>query len=149
MSLPSADPLTPAPEPRLVPPSSRALLTARLVLVVVVLAGAAYALTRPGPGEPSATGALGVLDVLLSVAALGGTIAVVAGWPEPRLATRWAWFWLIAYFWPAALVFLLLEPTPAWRRGPVRAPRRRLTGGWGFLLALLLGTPLIALLTGR
>jgi hypothetical protein len=120
----------------------------RLGLGVAVLAGGAYALTRPGAGEPAATGGLGVLDVLLSVAALGGTIAVVAGWPEPRLATRWAWFWLIAYCWPAALVFLLLEPTPAWRRGPVRAPRRRLTGGWGFLLALLLGTPLIALLTG-
>lgn len=130
------------------PPSSRALLTVRLGLGVVVLAGAAYALARPGPANGQATGGLGVLDVLLSVAALGATIAVVAGWPEPRLATRWAWFWLIAYFWPAALVFLLLEPTPAWRREPVRAPRRRLTGGWGFLLALVLGSPLIALLTG-
>lgn len=74
--------------------------------------------------------------ILLLVLLTGGTY--------PRLATRWAWFWLISAAWPAAVVFLLLEPTPLIGRGDVVRPRRRLTGGWAFLLATLLGPAVLS-----
>lgn len=56
--------------------------------------------------------------------------------PQPWRATRWAWFWLFST--PVgALAFLALSgPTPG-LRAP-RDPARRLTGGWAFLLSLLL-----------
>jgi hypothetical protein len=77
--------------------------------------------------------------------ALGAVVALlgmlVAG-PEPRVATRWAWFWLGAYAWPLALVYLVVEPTCLWdRRTLVR--QRRFTGGWSFLLSALLLGPLV------
>ncbi len=67
--------------------------------------------------------------------------AVLALGPVPWRATRWAWFWLM--WTPIASVgFLLLGgPTPGI---PASAGRRRLTGGWAFLLSLLLA-PLFAL----
>jgi len=73
-----------------------------------------------------------------------GGIAVLAalflliGGREPRLATRWAWFWLFLQVPPAILVFVLIEPTPLWRTAPQPARASRLTGGWGFLLGLVL-----------
>lgn len=63
-----------------------------------------------------------------------GAVLVLASGPEPRLATRWAWFWLFCCHvgFLAILVYLLIGA-----RG--RLPgRRRLTGGWAALLALLL-----------
>ena len=62
---------------------------------------------------------------------------LLVGGPVPERATRWAWFWLNSN--PlGVLAFLLLSgPTPG-----VPAPRpgaRRLTGGWAFLLSLVLG----------
>jgi len=74
-------------------------------------------------------------------------LALIAG-PEPRLATRWAWFWLGVHAWPVAIAYLALEPTPVWDRRGLTAPERRLTGGWAFLLGLLLGPPLLRALTG-
>lgn len=131
------------------PPSSTAHLAARLVLLVVVLASVAYALLRPAGADRSGLGSYDAPDALLALGVLVAlTVTIIAG-PEPRLATRWAWFWLVAYVWPAAVVYLLLEPTAAWRREPARAPGRRLTGGWGLLIGLLLGTPLTALLASR
>lgn len=81
---------------------------------------------------------------------LHGTGALVAlvlliGGTAPRLATRWAWFWLLWCVPPAALVFVLVEPVPLWRRGAPPA-RRRLTGGWAFLLAVMLESALPELL---
>jgi len=80
----------------------------------------------------------GWLGLALLGAALTTLGLVVAG-PEPQRATRWAWFWL--HWTPVgALAFLLLSgPTPG-----LPAPRsgRRLTGGRGFLLALVLGAAL-------
>jgi hypothetical protein len=72
---------------------------------------------------------------------LAGGLAVVSllvGGPPPARATRWAWFWL-SWLTPAgALAFLLLSgPFPGL---PAPRPgRRRLTGGWAFLLSALLG----------
>ncbi|MBW0253978.1 hypothetical protein [Cellulomonas sp. PS-H5] len=83
--------------------------------------------------------------------ALGALVALpltlVAG-PEPRLATRWAWFWLAVHAWPVAIAYLALEPTPVWDRRGRTAPERRLTGGWAFLLGLLLGPALLRALAG-
>jgi hypothetical protein len=89
------------------------------------------------PAESSPTWAVGL--------ALGTPFVLlgmlVAG-PEPRVATRWAWFWLGAYAWPLALVYLVVEPTCLWdRRTLVR--QRRLTGGWAFLLSALFLGPLV------
>lgn len=151
MSLPSAPPPPPSapPEPRLVPPSTSPHLAVRLVLLLAVLGSGAYALLRPaGIGGPDAS-SYGAPDALLALAVLVALTAAIISGPEPRLATRWAWFWLVAYVWPAAVVYLLLEPTAAWRREPVAAPRRRLTGGWAFLIGALVGTPLTALLATR
>lgn len=55
--------------------------------------------------------------------------------PRPSLATKWAWFWMVVAVPPVLVVFLVLEPVPAWRRGPSFARERRLTGGKAFLLA--------------
>jgi hypothetical protein len=61
-------------------------------------------------------------------------LALLVGGPHPWRATRWAWFWLLVS--PVgSLVFVLLSgPTPG-IPGP-RDPRRRLTGGWAFLLSV-------------
>ncbi len=79
---------------------------------------------------PTWVGALLLVDGLAVLLLLGGG-------PPPARATRWAWFWLS---WPPVgnLAFPLLSgPFPG-----LPAPRpggRRLTGGWVFLLCLVLG----------
>lgn len=66
-----------------------------------------------------------------------GVLALLVAGPRTWRATRWAWFWLIMTAPPGVLAFLLLG-------GPTRgipAPadeRRRLTGGWAFLLSIVL-----------
>ncbi|MFC7494663.1 MULTISPECIES: hypothetical protein [unclassified Nocardioides] len=69
--------------------------------------------------------------LLLIVVQLGAMWVVKFG-AEPRLATRWAWFWLVWMLPPVgALAFLVLGgSTVRW------LPRSayRLTGGWAFLL---------------
>lgn len=67
------------------------------------------------------------------------TVLALAMSPEPWRATRWAWFWLLlsapSIGVPAYL--LLGGPMP---RVPAPGPgARRLTGGWAFLLAVVLG----------
>ncbi|PYG02351.1 hypothetical protein SAMN05216184_101824 [Georgenia satyanarayanai] len=78
-----------------------------------------------------------------SLHGIGALVALVllVGGTAPRLASRWAWFWLLWSVPPAALVFVLVEPVPLWRRG-ARPATRRLTGGWAFLLALMLANTL-------
>ena len=62
------------------------------------------------------------------------TLGLVIWGPEPRRATRWAWFWLISAAAPlTAMVFLVLGG--AISRLPAHDTTRRLTGGWAFLLA--------------
>ena len=79
---------------------------------------------------------LGTLLVWMASAAL------LAFHPRPWWrATRWAWFWLIMLMPVGTLAFLVLAgPTPL-VPGP-RNPVRRLTGGWAFLLTLILGAGL-------
>lgn len=63
---------------------------------------------------------LGIVHLVMLLVLIGG--------PQPRWATKWAWFWLS--FLPLGwAVFLLLEPVPVWRRTPSYPPERRFTGG--------------------
>ena len=74
---------------------------------------------------------------LVGVAWAVTTFFTLLSGPEPRWATRWAWFWL---FWGSgglAMVLYVLVGLP--RTGQPREPAgRRLTGGWALLLSLLL-----------
>lgn len=87
--------------------------------------------------EPYTTGTTWQLHGIGALVAL----FLLVGGRAPRLATRWAWFWLLWSVPPAALVFVVAEPVPLWRSGALPATRR-LTGGWAFLLALVLGSTL-------
>jgi hypothetical protein len=67
------------------------------------------------------------------------TLLLLVHGPRPWRATRWAWFWLMVMTPVGTLAYLVLAgPTTL-----VAAPRdrsRRLTGGWAFLLALVVGS---------
>lgn len=70
-----------------------------------------------------------------------GTLMVLVSGPEPWRATRWAWFWLITTGVGPPLFLILAGPTP-----PLCSPRdsrRRLTGGWAFLIAMFFGSFLL------
>ncbi len=71
------------------------------------------------------------------------TLLLLVFGPQPRWATKWAWFWLAIAVQPLWLVFVLFEPVPLWIKQPLAPAASRLTGGWAFLLALLIG-PLTA-----
>ncbi|PFG40973.1 hypothetical protein ATJ97_3518 [Georgenia soli] len=58
------------------------------------------------------------------------------GGPQPRLATKWAWFWIACNAPLLWLAFVVLEPVPLWNNRPLPQPPRRLTGGWAFLLSV-------------
>ncbi len=75
------------------------------------------------------------------------TLFVLIVGPQPRWATRWAWFWLFSAG-PMMLVFVLLEPIPLWRRTPVPPRARRLTGWWALLAVMLFGSVLDQLMAG-
>lgn len=59
--------------------------------------------------------------------------------PQPRLAAKWAWFWLSCAVPVLWLAFLVLEPVPAWRRRAMARAASKFTGGWALLLAFVLG----------
>ncbi|TDE92650.1 hypothetical protein EXU48_14025 [Occultella glacieicola] len=92
------------------------------------------------PLEPSVHINVGALGVLVAL------ILLVAG-PQPRLATKWAWFWL-GCAGPLWLVFLVLEPVPWWRRESAMQRDRRLTGGWAFLASIFLVPVVLSLIPG-
>ncbi|WP_157594502.1 hypothetical protein [Streptosporangium amethystogenes] len=82
---------------------------------------------------PAAVGGVWVIGawVLAFLIMLGST---------PRLGNRWAWLWLFTVGQTGALLFLLLEPRPLWfEAGRRPAPRERLGGVRGFLLAIGVG----------
>ncbi|WP_256829840.1 hypothetical protein [Ornithinimicrobium faecis] len=66
-------------------------------------------------------------------------VTLIVG-PEPRRATRWAWFWLICGTGPFALVLFPLFGL-AGAGKPLEPTGRRLTGGWAFLIAVLFPKP--------
>jgi hypothetical protein len=81
-------------------------------------------------------------SVATAVVGIAGLVLLIAG-SQPRRATRWAWFWLMSAAPPVGfLAFLLL--------GGLLSPRppadlgRRLTGGWAFLLSILISAALSA-----
>jgi hypothetical protein len=68
---------------------------------------------------------------------------LIAAGPEPWRATRWAWFWAVLFTAPVgALAFAILSgPTPL-----VPTPRNRawrLSGGWTFIIIMLVFGPRI------
>lgn len=76
------------------------------------------------------------LGNILLVALIATLVLVVAG-PSPWRATRWAWFWLIWIPLVGGLAFAVLSG-PLWGLPEPRPGRRGLTGGWAFLLSMLL-----------
>lgn len=73
------------------------------------------------------------------LAAFAVLILLIAS-PQPRLATKWAWFWLGCAITPLWLAFVVLEPLPLWANQPQPLIRNRLTGGWAFLLGIVLAS---------
>jgi len=105
---------------------------------ILMAAASSPAPVRVTTVEPMALRA-GIVVNWPAVVGLGAMLVLITG-PQPRLATKWAWFWLAWAVPPLWAVFLLLEPVPVWRRTSVPARPQRYTGGWAFLLALLLGS---------
>lgn len=110
-------------------------------------------LTRSAPGgvlevttQPLRLGswALAGWDVPGWVAVAGATwalaafMSLVAG-PQPRLGTRWAWGWMVLALGVPALVPYLVLGLRRPLADDAVPPGRRLTGGWAFVLAMLLG----------
>jgi len=73
----------------------------------------------------------------LGIAAWFGTFLLAGSGPEPWRATRWAWGWLVLLGGPAGALAYLLLGGPLGVLRP-RDPSRRLSSGWGFVLALVL-----------
>lgn len=65
-----------------------------------------------------------------------GSLSMLISGREPWRATRWAWFWIMLS--PIGLLIYLVLSGPTPLIPAPRKPARRLTGGWAFLLSLLL-----------
>lgn len=71
-------------------------------------------------------------------------LVLLVGGRQPRRATRWAWFWLLGLAPPLGLVaFLVLSGALSWRPRTELGPR--LTGGWAFLLVIVVSSALSAI----
>lgn len=81
------------------------------------------------------------LYVAMAVLTLAGLVVLVRG-PQPRLATRWAWFWFFGSPIGSALFAFLSGPIPGIRGR--REPPWRLTGGWAFLIVAVLSNVTVA-----
>ena len=77
-----------------------------------------------------------VATLLLALFVL--TLLRIATGPVPWRATRWGWTWLVLVLPPIACPAYLLVGGPT-RLFPPARPDRRLTGGWAFALALVVG----------
>jgi hypothetical protein len=135
-------------EQHLVPPSTGGHLVLRIVLAVALGIGLAQVFADRTVwsigfgGRSPVEAALGWQ--MFGTATFVTLLLLVFG-PQPRWATKWAWFWLAIAFQPLWLVFVLFEPVPLWIKQPLAQAASKLTGGWAFLIALLVG-PLAALL---
>ena len=67
-------------------------------------------------------------------------LMLIVGGAPPWRATRWAWFWLLVLAAPVGVVAFLLFGGPCGLLRPAPGRRPGLTGGWAFLLALLVGS---------
>ena len=74
---------------------------------------------------------------VMGLTAWFGTVLLAGAGPQSWRATPWAWIWLILFGGPlGAVAYLLLGgPLGIWRP---RDLQRRLTGGWAFLIAMVL-----------
>lgn len=131
-------------------PSSPGVLVLRVLIASAFVAGWVQAIAEPTRRSIGAalsalsngrlaTDALSVPDVVTNVSGLAGLAALIfliAG-PQPRWATKWAWFWLTCAMTPLWVVFLVIEPVPLWVKEPQPQRSSRLTGGWAFLLSLV------------
>lgn len=68
------------------------------------------------------------------------TITYLIAAPRPWRATKWAWFWLLGILPPLGPLAFLAIGGPTRVLGPPAPGSRRLTGGWAFLIALVLGS---------
>lgn len=101
-------------------------------------------------GVPVSSGGGGPPHTLVSLAGLTGLLLVLVliGAPQPRRATKWAWFWLILIPGGVGQLAWLAMEAP-WSSGsnrrpePLPHPRQpedtRLTGGRALVLAGVLG----------
>lgn len=83
---------------------------------------------------------------LVGVGLFLSTLFLLVLGPQPWRATRWAWFWLLGLGAPVVMVAYLLVGGPTSAVPPPRDPSRRLTGGWAFLISVVLGSALTATL---
>lgn len=104
-----------------------------VVLAATVLAVVCHLLEPAGASAYSTGVAIGTSATFVAV------LFVLINGPQPRWATRWAWFWLILN--PAlvitAALFLIVSGPVSPTREPVPQSGRRLTGGWAFLIAVV------------
>lgn len=104
-----------------------------VVLAAIVVVAVCHWLDRGGSSSYSNGVAIGAMAVLVA------TLFLVVNAPRPRWATRWAWFWLVMS--PAlpvtAPVFLILSGPLHPTGTPTASSGRRLTGGWAFLIAVV------------
>jgi len=123
------------------PPSDEAVTTDDVAHEVAIRDPAVHVVQSGFPSGFSFTSAIFGWSVptwvssLMFVVWLGSLYVLIAG-PEPWRATRWAWFWLGGVSVGSLLFLVLSGPTPA--LPAPRDPARRLTGGWAFLLSLVL-----------
>ncbi|RCG28953.1 hypothetical protein DQ384_21555 [Sphaerisporangium album] len=69
--------------------------------------------------------------------------------PPPRLANRWAWFWMFTVGQIGAILYFVLEPRPLWRGlGEVPVPEKRVEGGSGCLISIGLSVISVVLAGG-
>lgn len=68
------------------------------------------------------------------------TILYLIASPPTWRATKWAWFWLLGVFPPVGILLFLAFGGPTRVLPPPRTGARQLTGGWAFLLSLVLGS---------
>lgn len=124
--------------PAVIPWWSRLL---RAAIAVGMVVGMVQLSQPPPPPTPGATWNW------RGVAVLSALLLLITG-PQPRLTTKWGWFWLWALVPPATLLFVALEPAPLWQRAAAVPARGRLTGGWAFLLAVVVAGVLTAYVPG-
>lgn len=72
------------------------------------------------------------------------TITYLVTSPRPWRATKWAWFWLLGILPPLGALAFLAFGGPTRLLAPPAPGSRRLTGGWAFLISLVLGSVFFA-----